>query len=66
MLLATDSLHEAMSTTYMLRRITKQDNEPINETIDQAKELQSLRQNLQKQKAALQAQRKEQEKEKRF
>ncbi|HPU77658.1 MAG TPA: peptidoglycan DD-metalloendopeptidase family protein [Thermosynergistes sp.] len=64
MLLATDSIHEAMSTTYMLRRITKQDNELINETIDQAKELQSLRQNLEKQKATLQAQRKEQEKEK--
>ncbi len=64
MLLAADSLHEAMSTTYMLRRITKQDDELINETIDRAKQLQSLRQDLEKQKATLQAQRKEQEKEK--
>ncbi len=64
MLLAADSLHEAMSTTYMLRRITKQDDELINETIDRAKKLQSLRQDLEKQKVALQAERKEQEKEK--
>lgn len=64
MLLAAGSIHEAMSTTYMLRRITKQDDELINETIDRSKELQKLYQNLEKQKATLEAQRKEQEREK--